>query len=628
MVTEGQICDPDNISDADAASASSQALVCQATSVTQTVLVPGSFQNAMKGDVILSPGGDGADQVIGALLRALDPPQYHSHSGIMTKNFVEITHCTASADRLTDSDYLVGPEGSGGIQPSVLEYAWPGSITQSIDAATHGEVWRDPNNKPFTIGGFTPEALGITSNDHFILVPPLVVKPLPENEEAARPTLRQVADFARSKGAAIDAQGNVTHYGGYYYCFYGYTKPEISLNSGAAASSSDPYASWARGLSPAVCSSFVWLCMKANNVHLVTANQYETPSDLSAAAVNSGAEVGAGTLDGLFYYSRAERQAAAQILDQIFVNAVDQHGGFWPFDTNIADEIMNMFAFNNPNMYGSNQWLTSNDANAVSPDNILWWKQPMFGYAEPLQYLEQHNEQYTVSRWTQVISLGTISGQVTQGGSPVPGAQVYANDSLRAVTDANGNYQITNVAIGPYTMKASAVIGGFEYRAASSIDLTAADPNLTVNIALESLSANYRLLDLVYQLTAGHWDLNAFHDQTMHSAGPEEQFVPLNPGQVTNSATYDYVYADNLYAIRYRFDLVLAADLSIECTITPTIYAAGGNPQQGVVGRSIQFNVAKDGQYVRELDMTDSGVGYTNGPTTFTGTATNKRNMS
>ena len=34
---------------------------------------------------------------------ALTPPQHHGHSGIMTANFFEITHCTAAVERITDN---------------------------------------------------------------------------------------------------------------------------------------------------------------------------------------------------------------------------------------------------------------------------------------------------------------------------------------------------------------------------------------------------------------------------------------------------------------------------------------------------------------------------------------------
>ena len=94
-VAAGNDCYPDDISDADAATASAQQLVCQLTSATETETIMSSFQNAQAGDVILSPAPVGAGDLIAAMFSALSPPQHWGHSGIMTANFFEITHCTA-----------------------------------------------------------------------------------------------------------------------------------------------------------------------------------------------------------------------------------------------------------------------------------------------------------------------------------------------------------------------------------------------------------------------------------------------------------------------------------------------------------------------------------------------------
>ena len=81
-VAAGEICDPDNISSTDQSAAAKASLVCQLTDVTETVMMPAEFQNALKGDVILTPGGT---SVISQLFRAMTPQQYHSHSGIMAR---------------------------------------------------------------------------------------------------------------------------------------------------------------------------------------------------------------------------------------------------------------------------------------------------------------------------------------------------------------------------------------------------------------------------------------------------------------------------------------------------------------------------------------------------------------
>src|ERR1700690_2901895 len=118
---------------------------------------------------------------------------------------------------------------------------------------------------------------------------PLVIKPLPENEATARPRLRAAADTARSKGAQYDAGGNLVRAGGCYYSFYAYTDPQLSAGYTDPAGAD---AGWAAGMVPAVCSSFVWLCLKDAGIPLVSASQYETAADFSALAVAAGAQVG------------------------------------------------------------------------------------------------------------------------------------------------------------------------------------------------------------------------------------------------------------------------------------------------------------------------------------------------
>lgn len=651
VIAAGNICDPDNISDAQAATARSAGLACQLTDQTEQVLMPGSFQNALKGDVILSPGQDGADNMIGALLRSLSPSQYHSHSGLMTQNFFEITHCTAASQRLTASSNLTGLGGAGGVQPDILQYAWPGSITQSIDAAISGERWNDPldpsGNTFYTMSGFNPEPLGIENNNNdFVLVYPMVVKPLPENEAAVRPALRHAADLARAKGAMVDSSGNLTQTGGCYYCFYGYTKPEISAGFTDPAPASS---GWAAGHSPAVCSSFVWLSMKSAGIPLVGPLAVETVAELTPDSVAAGAEVGATTLDGLFYYSQAERQTAAQVLNSIIYNEAVQHEGFAQYipilgteiAENIADQILNMFAYNNPNMYGSSAWQTSGDANAVSPDNIRWWNPPYFGYAEQLQYLEPHAEEYTVSTWQHVTVYGTVSGRVTRQdtGAAVGGAHVSLNDSLIATTDGTGHFSIANVPAGSYNLMAWAVVtvGGAQVQIGNGaggssgqgqrITTTPANPNLTVNVVLQGLPDAYRRLDLQFQWQSDHGDLNPWHNSGVRYEGPNTASIPLGPGSdgIGNTGTYSYTYdydGQGLFRCEYDFTASLLEDLSIEVTLTGKMFDDGSGDEQAEY--TITFNVPQDGQNSGWwISIEDSGFGWHNGPAKITGTATN-----
>ena len=616
-VAAGQICDPDNISSADQATAAKNSLVCQLTNVTETVMMPAEFQNALKGDVILSPGGT---SIISQLFRAMTPPQFHSHSGLMTKNFIEVTHCTAAEDRL--ADYTQGVGGSGGIQPDVLTYLWPGSVTQSVTAAVQGETWNDPDGKPYNISGFTPEAIANTDSDDFVMTPPLVIKPNPEST-AIREKLQAVADYARKHGGQVDSKGNITVKPGAHYRFFCYTKPEIALSTTAPAS-----AGWAAGTIPCVCSSFVWYCMHQNGVRFDTTNQFVSPGDLPA-----GTPVGPGELDGLFFYPQAERQAGGQVLDSVFQTQINDIAGTlgeiaeffgWNVAADIADQILNTFAFDNAaGGYGSDAWQTPGDGNAISPDNIQMWKAPplgVLGYAEPLQYLDAHPEQYTVSRWVKVVTYGSVSGKVTANGKPVDKAYVYLYDGMDAYTSSAGAYSMAKVGVGSYNIKAQAVVNGYEYTATQKVDITAAKPNITVNLDLKPPSDVFRRLNILYTWSGVYSPL--IGSNTNVHIGPDQQAIPLSPGQVANSLTITCDNPGN-FSVAYRFNATLAEDLSIQVDMTPSLYDSGGGLE--VQGPMSSFNVPKGGQWNGEWDgiYYHSGWGWTNGPANFSFTLTN-----
>src|SRR5262249_7745272 len=140
--------------------------------------------NARKGDVVLSPGGP---SIIGQLLRQVTPPQRYSHSGIMTRNYDQITHCTGNEDRIMD--YPVGsvlgkPAPSDGHRPDVVKYVWPGVITQNIEQALHGEDMADPEkpDKHYSISGFSREDVGSYIGGVWEIIHPLVIKPDPLEE--------------------------------------------------------------------------------------------------------------------------------------------------------------------------------------------------------------------------------------------------------------------------------------------------------------------------------------------------------------------------------------------------------------------------------------------------------------
>ena len=268
FIAEGQVCDPDNLTEEDLAAADEGQLVCQLTDEVKDVTMPARWMNARKGDCILPPGGDG---IIGGLMLNVKPTQWYSHNGIMTRNYDEIAHSTGSQRRL--KDHLIGftEDGSDGFEPSVLKWIWPGAVTQTVQHSIEGEDFPDPEyDKIYSISAFGPHTVGVTHNDQMKMIPPLVLKPDPMQETpAVRTALHAVATDARNDAGRPGVKPK------YHYRWYCYTDPTIGLGAPEGAE-----AGWAAGTRPSVCSSYVWMHAKGRNARLETDQALVTPTDL------------------------------------------------------------------------------------------------------------------------------------------------------------------------------------------------------------------------------------------------------------------------------------------------------------------------------------------------------------
>nr|OQO32496.1 hypothetical protein B0A51_00905 [Rachicladosporium sp. CCFEE 5018] len=468
----GAECDPDNLP-----GNTPEGLVCQATSETRIITSPGRFMNARKRDVILSPGGNG---LIGGLLTHVNHQQYYSHSGIMTRNYDQITHYTASQERLeaypVGSIPFDGPEPTDDFRPGVVKYGWPGVITQNVEDAVHGQVFTDPddpNHRPYTIQAFDAVAAGATVQGNWHIIPPIVIKPDPMQETMKlREKLHEVA------GNAADSVGTL------HYRFYGYSDPKIVKTAAPADSR------WAANTDPAICSSFIWAMMKKTGMLLQTAGNVVTNADLRGSAVSAGDKVGPSTPDGLFLYSAAERKRCAEWLhEQIAnraMNKINQKAGilgvvvdlFTKLTTHVSNEFLNPFA---RDVVGTDDDDTACentvDANAVSPDNIMWWKGPggtsagPYGCWEPLIYREPSYDVVRINRWRQVQLTVHLFGVIT-----FLRVTVMLYEGKVGNTDAAGHYTIHQAPHGMYTAKAHKVQDGNVLSAATPATLMPPPP--------------------------------------------------------------------------------------------------------------------------------------------------------
>jgi hypothetical protein len=484
-VVKGAECDPDDLPDV-----LPEGAVCQVTGETAWRFVPGRILNAKKGDVILSHDGQ---HMIGQLLQHLTPPQYYSHSGIMTKNHIQLRHSTGSEEWLRDHPKGMGGKPTDGFEPAALKYLWPGTITQTIDHAGYFEWIPSPDHGPYLIHGFSfdPDISNAST-----VVYPLVVKPPPFHDTpSVRAALHSIAN------EALNING--------HYRFYCYTDPAIALDPGYVAGAD---AGWAQGTVPTVCSSFIWLSAQRAGVKLEGAAEYVTAAELEPADVVAGAAVDGNTRDGLYYYNEAERQAAGRWLYQnIYDTAYGAAGWLGTLFTDapddIANQICNTFAsdWSDTDAKDSDAWKEPGSGNAVSPDNIKWWDSPgpgneeqfagVYGHYEELFYRPGTYAQVPIYRWNIVPTRGNLTGTVVANGD-VDGATVTLQGTGQDTTvGPDGRFEFDNIPAGDYMLSAGLNIDGY-WNSKDQKASVAAGKTTDVTIALDPPPETNRMVTI------------------------------------------------------------------------------------------------------------------------------------
>jgi hypothetical protein len=304
--------------------------------VRDWVKLPWRIKNAFKGDLILSPGGSSG--IISSLLSQLDPPQHYTHMGIMTRDNVEVRHATASDDYLQDHPnghiFLAGDQPSDGFEPDKVRFGWPGTITQSIDAAYNaslddkyfGAAIKHADGKTYYIRAlsFEPTRVNIETDDskppRWQRLQALVVQPCPALEtDAVRQALWRIAD------AAMAIRG--------HYRFFAYTDATISedptfygppMYEAMMPDPKNPCGSEVKveRTIPVVCSTFIWAAVQRVNasgalprIRLDCLPNPQRPDPGNAAPCASALErhprfglpLADPKLNGLYFYDEAQR---------------------------------------------------------------------------------------------------------------------------------------------------------------------------------------------------------------------------------------------------------------------------------------------------------------------------------
>ena len=536
LPAEGTICDPDNLPDG-----LEEGWACQVVNVGDAPEMvdwhrPARFANARKGDLILAPGGPAG--FIGGLLGQVSPAQRYAHMGIMTRNYDMITHCTFSDERLKDHPkgaidlVVVDPEPAPtqGFEPDVLEFGWPGTITQWVGGATDTggladpaavqdptsvtpgaptvEVPAvDPNGKAYHLAPFDRYPKISRTGESWQVVPPLVIKPDPQLVTSEiRSALHRLADACRKDTGR-------TH-----YSFFSYSDAR-----NATTSASTVAGAWHEGTYPAVCSSFIWAVARRLALQLEGPGGLARPSDLEATD-SPAVEVGEDTPDGLYVYTEDERTKAAhwfherirnEVIENVQGKVRDKIGNLGIFDEilggfvnlfsdmadDVANQMCNAFASNHCETAAkdSDAWASPGAGLAVSPDDTMRWDGletgGLYGYAVPAVYLPPTVERAPKYAWHFSPTNGTVHGTVRVDGAPHAGALVQATDARTARTGSDGSYRIEKVPFGRYEIKAQFDRGdGVFYTDSRLTDVQAVDQ--VVDFGLTQPRSTYRLVNV------------------------------------------------------------------------------------------------------------------------------------
>ena len=82
-------------------------------------------------------------------------------------------------------------------------------------------------------------------------------------------------------------------------------------------------------------------------------------------------------------------------------------------EDDVANQVCNAFNsdWRETEAKDSDQWKQQQPAYAISPENILRWDAPLYGYAEPLVYATPRYEQVTLYRWKKVPTRGSLTAR-------------------------------------------------------------------------------------------------------------------------------------------------------------------------------------------------------------------------
>lgn len=310
------------------------------------------------------------------MLGALEPRERYSHMGIFIEDGTAIRYCTASEDVLkrfphkadnvvANASRAIAPDSlneapTDGFEENHLRFLWPGTITQSIEAAylsarssgdeaTPHMVHNAELDEDFRIAALTFKPEPIPADGSVTLVHPMLVK-----------TCLTGNFLSAQHQALLDARARIVRYVKdmrCHYRFFSYIRADIGLAEDGPAMFEATMPTFAKGCTGvnsrvdvptkasagAQCASMIWLAVQKANADAAAAGVSPAariildastiapicrdPSYLPPTPDGADRDLpqGGRTADGLYLYTEKKRQNAATTLyDAMHANVIDE----------------------------------------------------------------------------------------------------------------------------------------------------------------------------------------------------------------------------------------------------------------------------------------------------------------
>jgi hypothetical protein len=556
----------------------------------------------------------------------------------------------------------------------------PGAPAEDLEAYNRTRLFNDPErtDDQYPIHNMPNVPQYLLSENR--LLHGVVVKPSPALE-ARDPEIR--ASLDRVATAAEQIKG--------HYRFFAYSQAGIARDPNQyAPPSGDPYwagkpagADWSAGTPPTVCSSFLWAAVQLANA--------DDPQLILEGSMTESADelLGNPPVDGLYRYTAQERHNAAQALttllasgvraevraklgslqdEFLWVSALARYGVIalnalllgptavalaalgctsnqladlalllndMPDD--IANQMANVFAYDEERNIDDDHWKNAPDGLAVSPDDIRnFWDKPtgldsdgrirfgLWGDSQDLLLVEPRPVLRIKHVYAKNDGLARVHGVVRYRGDPVEGAEVRIGCE-RAMTGPIGGEQqgyTLEVSSGQQEVKAGAYWPGSSFWLTSSkvMSVTAGDQRIDIDLVdppeWRRIIRIYGRLDLVHQVLVGH-------DDWIHQPITFEARLAWTPiGQGPPFPTGDQKFWSSPWLsdlagnerVHFTLTVALQEDLSVDCGLSVQLLQDFyGREDEDVsdhieTGINIKFSVAADTSHKRVVDQKSNDV--------------------